>query len=279
MADIKISALPAASAPTGSEVLPIVQGGITKKATIDQLIGGTSADTKYVNAAGDTMTGALKTPSISFGTNPAASGTIRLPVDGYIHSRNADNTGDVNILGFGNFGALLVGNGAQTVYVGTTNTSSTIFGSNIRIGTNPAGSGAIRLPNAAAIVWRNAGNTADVSVLGHASDGSTTLNASAYMNLTINGAPSLTVTSGGVTVADGKNFVFSATTGSKIGTAATQKLAFYGAAPVARPIGWAAPTGTATRTTYATTTATVTQLAERLKALIDDLTALGLIGP
>lgn len=43
--------------------------------------------------------------------------------------------------------------------------------------------------------------------------------------------------------------------------------------------GWGAPTGTATRTAFDTTTVTLEQLAERLKALIDDLTAHGLIGP
>ena len=43
--------------------------------------------------------------------------------------------------------------------------------------------------------------------------------------------------------------------------------------------GWAAPTGTATRTTFATSSATVVALAERLKGLIDDLTAIGLLKP
>ena len=46
----------------------------------------------------------------------------------------------------------------------------------------------------------------------------------------------------------------------------------------ARKTGWAAPTGTANRTSFATSTATTAQLAERLKALIDDLTAHGIIG-
>lgn len=46
----------------------------------------------------------------------------------------------------------------------------------------------------------------------------------------------------------------------------------------ARVTGWQAATGTATRTTYATGTVTVTQLAERVKALTDDLIAHGLIG-
>ncbi len=45
-----------------------------------------------------------------------------------------------------------------------------------------------------------------------------------------------------------------------------------------RVTGWVAPTGTATRSTFATSTVTTEQLAERLKALIDDLTTHGLIG-
>jgi hypothetical protein len=45
-----------------------------------------------------------------------------------------------------------------------------------------------------------------------------------------------------------------------------------------RRTGWTAATGTATRTTFDTTTVTLPQLAERLKALMDDLTSHGLIG-
>ena len=45
-----------------------------------------------------------------------------------------------------------------------------------------------------------------------------------------------------------------------------------------RRTGWSAPTGTATRSTFATSTVTTAQLAERVKALIDDLTAHGLVG-
>ncbi|MFM6196296.1 MAG: hypothetical protein ACKPEN_17355, partial [Planktothrix sp.] len=46
----------------------------------------------------------------------------------------------------------------------------------------------------------------------------------------------------------------------------------------ARRTGWVAPTGTASRTAFSTATVTLPQLAERVKALIDDLTAHGLIG-
>ena len=45
-----------------------------------------------------------------------------------------------------------------------------------------------------------------------------------------------------------------------------------------RKTGWGAPTGTATRTTFATNSVTLSGLAERVKALIDDLTTHGLIG-
>lgn len=46
----------------------------------------------------------------------------------------------------------------------------------------------------------------------------------------------------------------------------------------ARKTGWGAPTGTATRSAFATSTVTLSQLAERVKALIDDLRLHGLIG-
>lgn len=42
--------------------------------------------------------------------------------------------------------------------------------------------------------------------------------------------------------------------------------------------GWSAPTGTATRSTFATSTVTTEQLAQRVRALIDDLTTHGVIG-
>lgn len=45
-----------------------------------------------------------------------------------------------------------------------------------------------------------------------------------------------------------------------------------------RRTGWSVPTGTAARTTFDTATVTTGQLAERVKALIDDLTTHGLIG-
>lgn len=55
------------------------------------------------------------------------------------------------------------------------------------------------------------------------------------------------------------------------------QIGFFGATPVSQKTGWGAPTGTATRTTFATGSVTLSVLAEHVKALIDDLTAYGLL--
>lgn len=49
--------------------------------------------------------------------------------------------------------------------------------------------------------------------------------------------------SGTVTLADAVNVVAGATTGTKIATAATQKLGFYGATAIARPAAISNPSG------------------------------------
>ena len=58
MADKKISALTAATTPlAGTEVLPIVQSGTTKKATIDEILAPASGKgINFAAAGGDTLT-------------------------------------------------------------------------------------------------------------------------------------------------------------------------------------------------------------------------------
>jgi hypothetical protein len=58
MPGVKISNLPAATTPTGPELVPIVQAGTTKRTTVASLVTGGLGYTP-VNRAGDTMTGAL----------------------------------------------------------------------------------------------------------------------------------------------------------------------------------------------------------------------------
>lgn len=112
-------------------------------------------------------------------------------------------------------------------------------------------------------------------------------------------------TSGGVNYAtqtDGSRFAITNTTlvwgyfsGASVGTAPSITPAFSFASTgldllagnylvsgtqvlTSRRTGWGAPTGTATRTTFDTATVTLPQLAEHVKALIDDATTHGLIG-
>lgn len=57
MADLKISQLSAATALAGTEVVPVVQGGSTKKATIDQILAPASGKgIDFSAAGGDTLT-------------------------------------------------------------------------------------------------------------------------------------------------------------------------------------------------------------------------------
>jgi hypothetical protein len=82
---------------------------------------------------------------------------------------------------------------------------------------------------------------------------------------------------GNVTVFDGTNLATGTVTGTKIATAAAQKVGFHGLAPTVQAAGWVAWTGTATRTAIATGAATAANCAEAIKALTDDLRTKGLI--
>jgi hypothetical protein len=66
------------------------------------------------------------------------------------------------------------------------------------------------------------------------------------------------VANAGISVADAQNIALATTTGTKIGTAATQKLGFWNAAPAVQPTAIANLTTTATTGTLPTTDNTVT---------------------
>jgi hypothetical protein len=61
-----------------------------------------------------------------------------------------------------------------------------------------------------------------------------------------NGTARLTVADAVLTVADAYDFAFNSTTGTKLGTATTQKIGFFNAAPVVQQTNVANPTGGAT---------------------------------
>lgn len=97
-------------------------------------------------------------------------------------------------------------------------------------------------------VLTNGSTPSNVRIIGNNCTGSTRINYQYFVNL----------------IAE-YNVIPGTVTG-----ATNVKLGFFNKTPV-RASGWTAPTGTATRTTFDTATVTTTQLAERVKALIDDL--------
>ena len=74
--------------------------------------------------------------------------------------------------------------------------------------------------------------------------------------------------SGNKTVFDGVNLVLGTTTGTKLGTATTQKIGFYNVTPVDQPATVTDPTGGVTQDAEARTA---------INAIIDRLQELGLI--
>jgi hypothetical protein len=95
-----------------------------------------------------------------------------------------------------------------------------------------------------------------------------------FMELTVGGTINLNPYAG---YSGNINLSNSSATTTILGTVSLTgtSLGLYGATPVARPT-YGAPTGAATRTTFATGSVTLAQLAERVKAIVDDLRSVGL---
>lgn len=137
--------------------------------------------------------------------------------------------------------------------VAITGTSYGVFGG------GAAQSGVLRIGNNQYVTARNAAGTGDLAVIG--------LDTSDRIRL-----PQTT------TWDDGKNLVFGSTTGTMIGTATTQKLAFYGAIPVVRQAALTAADASTVDATYGTEEAAViNNLRTRVNELEARLQAYGLL--
>lgn len=145
----------------------------------------------------------------------------------------------------------------------------------VAVGTNPATTGAVRLPNLQPISGRNAAGTGDVGLLQLTGSDNVLLgtNTAPYVAVSSQGGvffnvgsvQQMLLTQNNLTLKDSFSLVGGSTTGLKIGTAATQKLGFFGATAVVRPTGTPAA---------ATDPATTMDLVNSLRA---SLIALGLI--
>lgn len=115
-------------------------------------------------------------------------------------------------------------------------------------------------------------------------------------NITTNGAGALTLnlgnststvnlvsssdwsfTSSTLTIGDGNNIVINTTTGTKIGTGATQKIGFWNATPAVQSTGYAITNKTSDKTLDCNATS-IDELADVLGTLIDDLKTYGILG-
>lgn len=106
-------------------------------------------------------------------------------------------------------------------------------------------------------------------------------NASGYMyndGSKFNLGQGIAIASGGVTLPDTGNLAFGTSTGTKIGTGATQKIGFWNATPVVQPTGYGTPTNAAQQGSFDATTITLPNLAAQLARLILDIKGEGLVG-
>lgn len=112
-AQVKVTALPAASTPSGTEVLPMVQDGITKKVTVNQLrtLTGTANRIPYFNGSGTLTNDALFTRE----TDSTAINTVKF----YAHSIGALDTAFFLIkVGNGGYNALVVDSSLNNTALG-----------------------------------------------------------------------------------------------------------------------------------------------------------------
>lgn len=135
MANTKISALPAASTPlAGTEVLPIVQGGITEQVSVDNLTAGRAVSAASLNLTGDAVLG------------DAATDTVR--VNGYMGVGGAANAA-YGILSSGatTSGANQYSVGVTATLGGTTWSSAYLAGMTIAASTTAASGAGLRVIN------------------------------------------------------------------------------------------------------------------------------------
>ena len=92
-------------------------------------------------------------------------------------------------------------------------------------------------------------------------------------NLTVNAA----TINADSTLGDGVDLILGSTNGTMVGTASSQKLAFWGAAPVVRPAAYT-PTNVVADRSYDADTVVVAELADVVGTLIADLQSIGIIG-
>ena len=242
----------------------------------------------YLSLTGGTITGDLVSTSAtaSTSTTTGAITAASLGITGAIFA-NTVSANSYNLIpvwrGAGGVSANTAV-GVDSLKVNTTGNSCSAFGVNsLRTNTTGNGCSAFGVNSLRANTTGNSCSAFGVSAGRFQSDGVTEIsvtNNSCFIGTLTKGTQNATNENvfGYNTTGNGSNTV-------TIGDSNITNNFFRGALSLngtqvisTRRTEWVEPSGTATRTTFATSTVTLPQLAERVKALIDDLTTHGLIG-
>jgi autotransporter adhesin len=171
MADVKISALPAVTVPATTDVVPVVQGGVTKQETLAQLLslGPWTSGAGTGSAKGGSGSTAAGNYSISYGTSCAAAGLNGIALGNLCSAGGADAVA----LGGGPIGGALA-SGDRSIAIGEEAAASNTFA--IAIGKQTTASNAASVaigevcvasgPNATGIGYANTASGTYSSALG-----------------------------------------------------------------------------------------------------------------
>jgi hypothetical protein len=140
MADVKISGLPASTTPlAGTEVLPVVQSGVTKQVSVNNLTAG-----KAVSAAALALSDVATQLTMSrYSTNVPGPLVSLRKYRGTEASPTTIAVGDqLGALGFSGYGGTTLSNGAFIAVNCVAYTSDTDWSTRMGFITRPAGAGA-----------------------------------------------------------------------------------------------------------------------------------------
>jgi hypothetical protein len=132
----------------------------------------------------------------------------------------------------------------------------------IAIGSNAAKSGALRLQNGAVISARNGALNGDIALVATDSSDNSIFRGNTNLYLQVGVVNKVALHATYAEFIDGYPLAFGTVTGTQLGTAPAQRLAFYGAQPTQQPTGTPAAA-----TDLATTTALVNNLRAKLITL------------
>ncbi len=117
-------------------------------------------------------------------------------------------------------------------------TNGLVVAGNTSIGKSTNAGNILEVTGASQIRHQYTGAATDLAIGQFNASGDASINntANGLLHFATNGATRLTIpAAGGLTFADANNIAFNTTTGTKIGTATSQKLAFWNATPIVQP--------------------------------------------